>query len=73
MFNKGDKIELTDETVFGWGVLCKGVQGTFIEYRYGISIDGEFYEYDSPSCAVELDPIKGTCVVDEHEIRKVRG
>ena len=73
MFNLGDRVELVKDTVFGLGVLNKGTQGTFVEYKYGVDIDGEFMEYRTPSCVVELDPIIGKCIVEEYEIRKVEG
>lgn len=72
MFYKGDRVELVKDATFGWGTLNKGEQGTFIDYQYGITIDNEFLPFDEPSCIIKFDAIKGQCVCEHYEIRKVR-
>lgn len=73
MFNEGDKIELSRDARFKWGIMFKGVRGTFIEYVYGFTCEGTFYEYDTPSCRVRLEHIKETCIVEDYAIKRVQG
>lgn len=56
MFNYGDKVVVTNDLRLMSGKsINKGTQGTFIDYRYGMTIDGEFYPYDIPLCVITLD------------------
>ena len=73
MYNPGDKIELARDARFEWGMVFKGVGGTFIEYVYGFTYEGEFYEYSTPSCRVRLEHIEETCIVEDYEIKKIQG